>query len=1231
MRKLVIFLIVISFYFSLFSFTVIASDPNATPTPKVGSGPTTTPSPVKYFTDPAGVHPDKNPFDVRGYQKIDGALNLIPYQHPLDPKAPNLSTLIQGNTKPEIGSVYQVYDWNNATNKRGELIKPSDSALQGKDFATAVGLKIPEGEIIKVPQSGYGFNGYQAVVLFANSDSISIKYTPADSVAVGYTLHLNNLNVSPEILKLYDKAVEGGRTKLPALPDGFVLGTSKNGDMLLSIVDTGRFLDPRWELDWWRKADSATISPTPQLDADLVPVAADENPSLDIKSGNRSGPVRKYDEQTEEGCSNIEGIDPSNFAPLYTPVTGTPRPEARTNANLRYGNTTIGLHCGQAKGTPIELKETSQFKLDVKTLCGEMRVRQDESVHGKGSDNEPNGKTGVWWAGEVGINYDDSTRNFHLPFVEELGDKFAGLWDAEHMTESEIEAKEKIINNPPVSTNPHDPALFLYLKTKQEKEQKTGALKALLPESSIDAYKCGFVKYVNFKGPISRYANFRIYGKPLSSLKCPPELISDRRFVNFVYKGNRKDWESIYQKAWDLMPVVPNDRTAGDLKFDVCEDREYFLGQSFPQVMRFGLAVNELWKTKTPKGDKDTALTGTQEGFYKMGYEDLRDPMESLLRRGKIVRNLNPPSPPAPVLDNYDSRYACEAPRPEGDTGLVFHGPLSGYRNEDKGGFDQVMRLARDLKGRWMVMYPGDTGQAAFAAKEAKEFGMMPIIRPKNLIDDGFIDWKGYVTAAQSAGFQSPYIQIFNEPGDDREYKSGNPNLDLFADKWVKAARDIVAAGGRPGLQIQSREALDAVLRRISKDDPLWQKVWFSLHNYADNKAPPEQNARAEDDPVFLSFERWGDVWQSRIGFVPPTLTTEGGWEEKPAEGCAGATATSGCVPNEAEKQRIADYNKRAYIDSLTTGKLPNGKPLPDYMLGLNPAFILSNFGNDKDEFKAFAWDGGLFDWKPTTDMFRNTPDFRRVLECQKREQLRPLQDGESERLRQINHDLYPYLKKDLQKVREQISFGANNFLMAFNRYLDKTIPVAWKIDRMTKKIMSFLIQSMTLLKDSWPKMSTVFAKTLIDFNPFNEKKSTLLAQGGGQCFHIEAGITNKVVNPDGSIDFNLQSHLVFDGSKEGHIQLFVDGDSQTGKSQATQIPSNLTVLGRRYDISGGIQQNYNRVHLAPDKSINKTVFAKVDECAPQYTNESGVTCQFSNVGGDIKSNCAGQLPAISV
>lgn len=1248
MRKLVLFLILFASTFLLPISHVSAGDPNATPTPKITA--TATPPVKQVFQDSASSDPNKNPFEIRGIKKInDAALKLIQYDHEQDKKMPpNLRTLIEGNENPGFANAYAVYDWNNTTNKKGDLMQPTDKALKGKDYATAVGLNSKEGDVVKVPQSGYGFNGYQVVVLYASKDSISVKYTPADSVQSGYTLHLSNINVNPKILELYDKALEGGRTKLPALPGGYKLGTASGNELLLAIVDTGQFLDPRWELDWWRENKTPTVTPTSTLpvEAELVPVTGDENPFSYIGPGNPSGPLRNYaGEQTEEGCSNVEWVDPSNNPPLYTPVTGTPRPEARTNANLRFNNSSRGLHCGQAKGTPIELQEISQFKIDVGTLCADMRVRQDQS--GKNND-----KTGVWWAGEVGINYNDPEQNLHLPFVEELGDKFAGMWDAEHMSEKDIEDKEKILNNPSASTNPNDPAVALYLKTKAEKEQKTGALKALLPEGAIDTLKCGFVKYVNYKGALSRYSGFKIYGKPLSSLKCPPELIDDRRFAGFVYRGNRKDWETNYQKAWNLMPVVPNDHSTGELKFDVCEDREYFLWNGIPQVMRFGLATNELWKMKTPMGDPDTALIGTQEGFYKLGNEDLRDALESLLRRGKIVRNLNLPSPPAPELDSYDSRYACEAPRPENDTGLVFHGPLSGYSNNSKAGFDNVMRLARDLKGKWMVMYPGDTGQAAFAANEAKEFGMMPIIRPKVKIDDGFIDWKGYVAAAQGAGFQSPYIQIFNEPGDDREYNSKSPNLDLFADKWVKAAREIIAAGGRPGLQIQSREDLDTVLRHVSKDDLLWQKVWFSMHDYADNQAPPEQKAKAEDDKVFLSAERWGDVFMSRIGFVPPTLTTEGGWEEKPVEGCNDddSRAGRGCKPTAAEKQRIAEYNKRAYIDTITTGILPNGKPLPDYMLGLNPAFILSNFGNDNEKFQAFAWDGGLFDWKPTMDVFRNSPKLERVLECEKKD--RQQRQQQRQRLERLNNELYPYLNKDLQKFREQISLGANIFLKAFNHALEKTaysdlkrestnlaqnllswrqkiyfgvsakISNFWRIPRMTDNVIG-------LLKELRPKMTTVFAQTLTDFNPFNDKKSTLLAQGGGQCFHIEMGITNKVVNSDGSIDFDLQSQLVFDGSKEGHIQLFVDGDSQTGKSQGRNIGTSIPFSGRRYDLSGYLLNNYARVHVPNGGTLNKTIFAKVDECHPQYLNENGTSCQFTNSGGDIKSNCAGQLPSI--
>jgi hypothetical protein len=70
-------------------------------------------------------------------------------------------------------------------------------------------------------------------------------------VANGYSVHLTNLCVDPNLLALYRSSNSAGRSYLPALRNEEVLGTAA-GSLLVAVRDRGVFLDPRSRKDWWR-------------------------------------------------------------------------------------------------------------------------------------------------------------------------------------------------------------------------------------------------------------------------------------------------------------------------------------------------------------------------------------------------------------------------------------------------------------------------------------------------------------------------------------------------------------------------------------------------------------------------------------------------------------------------------------------------------------------------------------------------------------------------------------------------------------------------------------------------------------------------------------------------------------------------------------------------------------------------------------------------------------------
>lgn len=196
---------------------------------------------------PAAVHPDLN-LALRDYALTTGTLGLIDYGDAGDPNAPRLYTLFSDNRVPSFRAVYRVYDWDWLNNQRGALI--DDPAV------TLAGMVVAPNEIIRVPSWGQDIglptSGYAAMVLYATSDRITLKYTREDNVVYGYTLHIENICVEPNLLALYEAMNAAGRARLPALFAGQGIGRAITTEIGVAIRDTGSFMDPRSRKDWWQ-------------------------------------------------------------------------------------------------------------------------------------------------------------------------------------------------------------------------------------------------------------------------------------------------------------------------------------------------------------------------------------------------------------------------------------------------------------------------------------------------------------------------------------------------------------------------------------------------------------------------------------------------------------------------------------------------------------------------------------------------------------------------------------------------------------------------------------------------------------------------------------------------------------------------------------------------------------------------------------------------------------------
>ena len=214
---------------------------------------------------PAQAHADKN-LALRGYTpNTDAGLRreLVNYGADDPTMPPQLATLFQPARVPPLSGFYRVHDWN--WNPSPEPGTPGAPLMTWP--VTALGLQVIPGETLQVPVSGYDIGqGYEVIVLYADERRVALHYAREDSAgAPGYTVHLDGLCTDPNLLALYTglDAAAGPRYvyrppnqrpynyPLPALPAGKPLGVARASEIVVAVVDTGRFMDPRSCNEWW--------------------------------------------------------------------------------------------------------------------------------------------------------------------------------------------------------------------------------------------------------------------------------------------------------------------------------------------------------------------------------------------------------------------------------------------------------------------------------------------------------------------------------------------------------------------------------------------------------------------------------------------------------------------------------------------------------------------------------------------------------------------------------------------------------------------------------------------------------------------------------------------------------------------------------------------------------------------------------------------------------------------
>ena len=197
---------------------------------------------------PAAAHGDLN-LALRGYTNTVANLTLIDVNGDIDEHAPQLAGLFATPRLPTFQAAYRVYDWNwgcSVEGCRGEpLTDPPVTLLE---------MVVTQGEALHIPTRTPDIYGgdYKALVLYAEAQRITLAYTRQDTAAVGYLVHIEDLTIDPALVALYNELNLAGRSRLPALRNGEVLGLASGATIKVAIRDTGAFMDPRVRKDWWK-------------------------------------------------------------------------------------------------------------------------------------------------------------------------------------------------------------------------------------------------------------------------------------------------------------------------------------------------------------------------------------------------------------------------------------------------------------------------------------------------------------------------------------------------------------------------------------------------------------------------------------------------------------------------------------------------------------------------------------------------------------------------------------------------------------------------------------------------------------------------------------------------------------------------------------------------------------------------------------------------------------------
>ena len=225
---------------------------------------------------PAANHADKN-LALRGFspnRDPDLRRGLVDYgcDDPVQP--PQLAALFSPARLPAFIGYYRVNDWTWA--------RSPDPGSRGASLAnppvTALGLQTTPGERLLVPISGYDIGeGQEVIILYADAHAVTLHYGRADSAGDGATPSTCGASAPTPACSSSTRETDspaGGRYRyvppqdrphaylLPALPAGHPIGTASGAELVVAVVDTGSFMDPRSAAEWWQVRSGSAIRRT---------------------------------------------------------------------------------------------------------------------------------------------------------------------------------------------------------------------------------------------------------------------------------------------------------------------------------------------------------------------------------------------------------------------------------------------------------------------------------------------------------------------------------------------------------------------------------------------------------------------------------------------------------------------------------------------------------------------------------------------------------------------------------------------------------------------------------------------------------------------------------------------------------------------------------------------------------------------------------------------------------